>query len=112
MNARYVQRGEAIDYTPENDVSAGDVVRLGGLVGVAKLDIKAERLGALALTGIYELPLKDGESVVPGDLVYFDAAAGVATKTAGGGAIPFGHAVNAATGPGTMVHARLQQGLG
>ena len=42
MKARYVQRGDAIDYTPMEDVAAGDVVVLSGkLVGVAKLDIKA-----------------------------------------------------------------------
>ena len=52
MNARYVQRGDAIDYIPDADVAAGDVVQLGRLVGVAKLDIKAGALGALALTGV------------------------------------------------------------
>ena len=54
MDARYVQRGDAIDYTPMDDVAAGDIVVLAGkLVGVAKLDIKAGELGALALTGVY-----------------------------------------------------------
>ena len=53
MKARYVQRGDSIDYTPMEDVAAGDVVILSGkLVGVAKLDIKQAELGALALTGI------------------------------------------------------------
>ena len=56
MDARYVQRGDAIDYTPTADVAAGDVVVLSNkLVGVAKLDIKAGELGALALTGVYEM---------------------------------------------------------
>ena len=38
MNARYVQRGDAIDYTPMDDVAAGDVVILAGkLAGVHAL---------------------------------------------------------------------------
>ena len=55
MDARYVQRGDAIDHTPAADVAAGDVVVIGKIVGVAKLDIKAGELGALALTGVYEV---------------------------------------------------------
>ena len=56
MDARYVQRGDAIDYTPMNDVAAGDIVVLANkLIGVAKLDIKAGELSALALTGVYEV---------------------------------------------------------
>ena len=61
MKARYVQRGDAIDYTPMEDVAAGDVVVLSGkLVGVAKLDIKAGELGALALVGVYEFAKAEG----------------------------------------------------
>ena len=56
MDARYVQRDDAIDYTPMNDVAAGDIVVLANkLIGVAKLDIKAGELSALALTGVYEV---------------------------------------------------------
>ena len=52
MKARYVQRGESIDFIPAFDVAAGDIVKVGSLVGVAKLDIKAGELGALALCGV------------------------------------------------------------
>ena len=55
MDARYVQRGDAIDHTPMADVAAGEVVVLGSLVGVAKLDIKAGEFGSLALTGVFEM---------------------------------------------------------
>ena len=44
MDARYVQRGDAVDYTPMADVAAGDIVVLADkLVGVAKLDIKSDK---------------------------------------------------------------------
>ena len=111
MNARYIQRGEAIDYTPAADVAAGDIVQLGGLVGIAKLDIKANTLGALALTGVYEIALKDGETVEAGDTIYFDPGEGKATKTGGTGLVTLGHAVAAVSGTGALVSVRLQQGL-
>ena len=52
----YVQRGDILDYTPETDTPAGTPVKIGNLVGITKLDIKAGQLGAIALTGVYEAP--------------------------------------------------------
>ena len=74
MDARYVQRGDAIDYTPMADVAAGDVVVLANkLVGVAKLDIKVAELGALALTGVYEVAKASGAAFAVGMEVAWDA---------------------------------------
>ena len=87
MKARYVQRGESIDYIPEADVAAGDIIKIGSLVGVAKLDIKAGELGALAVVGVYEI------------------------ATGASGAVKFGHAVTAATASDATVNVRLTQGL-
>lgn len=84
MNARYVQRGDAIDYTPTEDVAAGDVVILAGkLVGVAKLDIKAGELGALALTGVYEVAKSSGVAFAVGTEVGWNAADKQAVALAG-----------------------------
>jgi len=41
MDARYVQRGDAIDHTPMGDIPVGELLCLGKLVCVAKLDMKA-----------------------------------------------------------------------
>ena len=109
MKARYVQRGESIDYTPETDVAAGDIVKLGSLVGVAKLDIKAGELGALALVGVYEIAT-GGTAVALGDVVSVDPATGKVAAAASG-AVKFGHAVTAATASDATVNVRLEQGL-
>ena len=45
MKATYWQRGETLDYTPENAVGNGEVVSLGTRIGVAGGDIKAGELG-------------------------------------------------------------------
>ena len=79
MTARYVQKGEAIDFRPETNIKAGTIVPFNGLVGIARLDIRAGELGALAVTGVFESP-KANEAIDIGDAVYWDATNGVATK--------------------------------
>ena len=85
MLAKYVQREHSIDYTPEADVAAGDVVIIGDLVGIAKLDIKAGELGALALVGVFDIPKATGEgtAIAVGTIVFWDAENSQVTTTAG-----------------------------
>lgn len=84
MIATYVQRGEYIDFAPDADVNAGDVIVQGKLVGVSKLDIPAGKLGAIATGGVFDL-LKGSEAIAVGTPVYFDAAGKVATASADNG---------------------------
>ncbi len=65
MKATYVQRGEYLDYVPENKVNAGDVVLFGALAAVSKLDIEAGKLGAVATTGVFDV-VKDANAVARG----------------------------------------------
>ena len=110
MKARYVQRGESIDYIPQKPVSAGDIVKLGNLVGVAKLDIAVGELGALALVGVYEIET-GGAAIAAGEVVSVDPESGKACAASAAGAVKFGHAVNAAAASDALVLVRLQQGL-
>ena len=77
MTARYIQRGDAMDYTPDHDVRAGDIVRIGYFTGVAKLDIKAGEQGAIALVGVYQVKLADNVRIEAGGFVYFDPDTGL-----------------------------------
>ena len=79
MSARYIQKGESIDYRPETDIRAKTIVPFPGFVGITRLDIRAGELGALAVTGVFESP-KAAEAIDVGEAVYYDAANGVATK--------------------------------
>lgn len=74
MDARYVQRGDAIDHTPMGDIPAGELLCPGKLVCVAKLDMKADEFGAFALTGVYELPKAPGVALAQGEIVGWNAA--------------------------------------
>jgi len=79
MKAVFVQEGNSIDYTPGADVAAGDVVVQGDLVGVAKLDISAGSLGALAVAGVFSFPKATGAGTAIGGgvNVYWNATAEV-----------------------------------
>ncbi len=79
--ATFVHDGKSIDYTPVAAVAAGDVVVLGSVVLVAKLDIAAGRLGALAATGVYDVAKTAALVVAAGDAVYWNATTAKATKT-------------------------------
>ena len=113
MSAKYIQTGDAVDYTPGADVGAGDVVVQGDLVGVAKLDILTGKLGALALTGLFDFPKATGEStaIAAGARCYWDAAEGVAKGDAETGANKLvGKAVKAAADADAVVRIALCSG--
>jgi len=110
--AQFIHDGDAIDYTPGAAVSAGDVVVLEDLVGVAKRDIAANTLGALTVTGVFDVAKAGGAGVTfaAGAKVYWDDTNNVAVATDGSGANKLiGKAVAAATDAATLVRVRLSQ---
>ena len=112
MDARDVKRGDAIDHTPMADVAAGDVVVLSGkLVGVAKLDIKAGELGALALTGVYEMAKATGVAFAAGMEVGWNPTDRKAVAAGAAGSVKIGHAVALTGASDAAVFVRLCQGL-
>ncbi len=71
MKAKRIQEGRLIDYVPETDVSAGDVVVIGDRCFFANLDIKAGTLGALATDGVYDVA-KGETAIALGTVLYWD----------------------------------------
>jgi predicted RecA/RadA family phage recombinase len=109
--ARFIHDGDAIDYTPGADVAAGDVVVQGDLVGIAKLDIASGTLGALAVTGVFDVPKATGDGgIAAGAVVYWDEAEQVAKTDAEAGANKaMGKSVAAAGDTEAVVAVRLSQ---
>jgi len=110
--ATFIHDGKAIDYTPAADVSAGDVIVQNDLIGIAKLDIAAGQLGALAVTGVFDLPKTTGvgEGVAAGANVYWDEADSVAkTDDESGANKSLGKTVAAAGDDDVTVRVRLSQ---
>ena len=105
MQARFIHDGKSIDFLSVTDVPAGSVIVQGSLVGITKLDVKANRLGALAVVGVFDIA-KGNVAIPIGSRVYWDATAKQAVLTATGNA-PLGVAVAEATAGDTSVLVRL-----
>lgn len=108
--ATFVHDGNAIDYTPGAAVAAGGVVVQGELIGIAKTAIAANVLGALAVSGVFDLPKATGvgTAITAGALVYWDATNSVATTTASGNKL-LGKTIAAAADADATVRVRLAQ---
>ncbi|MBX3422011.1 MAG: DUF2190 family protein [Pirellulaceae bacterium] len=106
--AQFVQQGEAIDYTPNADLSAGSVVVQGDLVGITKRDIKAGQLGAISVEGVFDIAKEPTAPIAAGAKLYWDAGNDQAVTTATGNKL-LGKAVAAAGVNSATVRVRLSQ---
>lgn len=85
LQATFRQDGLSIDYTPGSAVDAGTPVSQQGYVGIPKVDIAANALGALAVTGLFDFVKVTGALAV-GDVIYWDSDGDPVGGTAGTGA--------------------------
>jgi len=109
-NAQYIHKGDSIDYTPAVNVPAGAVVVQGELVGVTKVDIPANTLGALAVTGVFDFPKATGTgtTIAAGANCYWNATAQQATTTATSNKL-IGRSIRAAADADETVRVLLSQ---
>ncbi len=84
--ASTVSVGFRADYTPSADVALGAVVVQNKLVGVADRPLPANKLGSIAVYGIFTFPkaTTSGSALAAGVEVYWDAAASRVTATSAG----------------------------
>jgi predicted RecA/RadA family phage recombinase len=103
MSAKFDKIADRIDHTPSGNVVAGQVVAVGGLLGVATAPITATELGSLAIVGQFELDLASGKTFSAGDAVY------VASSEATDSGTFFGYAVEDSDATAETVKAVLVQ---
>jgi predicted RecA/RadA family phage recombinase len=108
VQAQFVHEGDYVDYTPGAAVAAGDVVVQGDLVGVAKGDIAANKLGALALTGVFDFAKATNVAYAVGTILYWDDTNNIVTATATGNK-QVGKVVRGAATTDPTVRVRLSQ---
>ncbi len=103
----YIQPGNNITVAaPGGGVSSGDLVVIGGLIGVASFDALETVDLEIATEGVFELPCATADDIGVGDLLYSDA--GELTKVPGTDSKPLvGAAVTAATTGVVLVHCKL-----
>lgn len=75
FEAQFVQEGKAIDYTPSGSaVSAGEVIMVGELFGVAARDIADGELGALQTEGVFKIKKNTSTAFTLGAKAFWDVA--------------------------------------
>lgn len=110
MNAQFLHDGSAIDFTPTENIKAGDIITLGGLVGVARLDVNAGTQGTLSLSGVYKIS-KTSEKFISGETVFWNANVCKATHSKSGNSF-LGKVVSDASDTDDSVSVRLEQPAG
>lgn len=105
--ATFIQNGDAIDISAGSAaISAGAVIISGEIVGVAKLDIPANTVGAVALVGVFDVAKASADAFTVGAPVYFNATSRYAVSASSGNT-KIGKAVAAAVSGGATVKVKI-----
>ena len=102
----YIQRGDTITIPAPAAVLSGGVVIAGSIVGIANGDAAITEPVDVDVVGVFTLPKVSALAIAAGDIIYWDATAGLATKTATANT-KLGYATEAAANPSASVNVRL-----
>ena len=95
MTTKYIQEGNVIDHIAGADIVSGEVVVIGGRIGVAIADIANGATGAMGVKGVYKLPKVTAAVLSVGESVQYDVSASLLAD--GGATAATGDLVNCAT---------------
>lgn len=87
MTGVFYKAGTIIDYVASKAVGYGEVVQIGGIVGVTSHSADVGEAVACSVEGVYKFPKKASEKITAGTKVYMDANAVTATKGTSGVAL-------------------------
>ena len=81
--AKFIQELDRIDFknATTESIAVGDIVSIGKMHGVAITDIAPNAVGAVKVTGCFEVTALASDSFAVGDTVYFDKDQKRASKT-------------------------------
>lgn len=102
----YVQPGDTLTLTAPAEIVSGGVVIVGAIIGVANGDAANGAPVDVDTVGVFTLPKVSALAIAAGDVVYWDAANKLVTKTASGNT-KLGVATAAAANPSASVSVRL-----
>lgn len=102
----YIQPGNTLTLTAPAEVTSGDVVIVGSIIGVANGDTASGDPVDLDVVGVFRLPKVSALAISQGDVLYYDSATGLVNKTASGNT-KIGVAIEAAANPSADVAVRL-----
>ncbi|MCD1642466.1 DUF2190 family protein [Aurantimonas coralicida] len=100
----YIQQGNVATVVATTDITSGDVVVAGKLVGVAGISAPTGSETEVALTGVYTVPKATGTAWTQGALVYWT---GTEASTVASGNTAMGHAFVPAESAAAVGNVRL-----
>ncbi|MBW7896527.1 MAG: DUF2190 family protein [Opitutaceae bacterium] len=75
MAANYVQPGDVIDHVAAANITSGQVVKIGQILGVALGDIASGATGSVAVRGVFTVPKVSGAVIAAGESLTWDVSA-------------------------------------
>ena len=102
----HVQPGDTLTIPAPAAVLSGGVVIAGSIVGIANGGAASGALIDVDVVGVFALPKVSALAIAVGDIVYWDATAGLANKTPTANT-KLGYATEAAANPSASVKVRL-----
>lgn len=75
MSTNQVSDGKVINHTAGSNLSSGDVVVIGRIMGVALEDITSGEVGPVAIEGVFDLAKVDAAVIAEGEAVIWDSSA-------------------------------------
>lgn len=95
-----------MNFTAGEDITAGQMILVTGVVGIAVTDVASGEVGLLATTGVFEVLKEGSDAPSQGQIMYYNATNKTATVTASSNKV-IGYAWTAAGASDTLVHVRL-----
>lgn len=106
MAKNFIQPGHVVTVSAPGDVSSGDLVKVGLLVGVAQFDAPSGDPVEIALEGVHELAKVSAQAWTAGEAIYVSST-GLATTATATGNVFIGVALAAAANPSSTGIVRL-----
>lgn len=75
MATNYVQPGDVIQVTAGADITSGQVVKVGQILGVALTDIANGATGSVAIRGVFTCPKVSAAVIAQGESLTWDVSA-------------------------------------
>jgi predicted RecA/RadA family phage recombinase len=106
MATNYVGKGDSVQYTAGANLTSGQPVLMGDVLGICLTAIASGAVGSVALQGVYTVAKNSAEAWAIGDILFWDAGSSVLTKTASTHK-PVGHAFAVAANPSSTGQIKL-----
>lgn len=83
----YIQNGANLTITASADITSGECVVIGDIVGVAVTDIANTKQGAIACEGVFEFDKASGATLAVGDVGYLNSTGKITNTTTNNDAV-------------------------